>query len=96
MIGSGRPPALVDTVPMSFKTLLTVFLLLVVAVFSVQNAGVITVHFLHWQFTLSQALVILLAALCGLLAGLAIGTLSARRRTTPPAAAPSAPPSDGQ
>jgi lipopolysaccharide assembly protein A len=68
---------------MRFKSILTLLLLLVVAMFSVQNAGVITVRFLHWQFALSQALVILLSALCGLLAGFAAGTLSARRRIRP-------------
>jgi uncharacterized integral membrane protein len=76
---------------MTFKSILTLLLLLVVAMFSVQNAGVITVRFLHWQFALSQALVILLSALAGLLAGFAAGTLSARRRQAPPSEQPAKP-----
>ncbi len=69
---------------MKLKTLLILVLLLSVALFSVQNAAVITVHFLFWHFALSQALVILVSAVCGTVAGLAIGTLSGH----PPSAAP--------
>lgn len=65
---------------MKFKTIVVLLLMLLVALFSVQNAEVITVRFLGWQFALSQALVILLSAFCGALAGLAIGTLSRVRR----------------
>lgn len=62
-------------------TWITVILLLVfVAVFSVQNAEPITVHFLSWEITMSAALVIQLAALIGALVGLAAGAAS--RRTT--------------
>ena len=79
---------------MRFKMLLALVLMLVVAIFSVQNAGMITVRFLHWHFTLSEALVILLSAFTGALAGLAIGTLSTRRRANrakEKAATPTAP-----
>jgi uncharacterized integral membrane protein len=76
---------------MKIKTILILVLLLFVAVFSVQNAGVITVRFLFWQFALSQALVILLAATCGAVAGLAIGTFSRPRPAPRPKDAPAAP-----
>jgi len=74
---------------MNLKAVLVLVLMLLVALFSVQNAEVITVRFLHWQFALSQALVILLSAFCGALVGLVIGTLnglgrSARAEKLPP------------
>jgi uncharacterized integral membrane protein len=63
------------------------FLLVLVAVFSVQNAAVITVKFLVWDFTLSAALVVMLSAFLGALIGLIVGALSRRR----PKPAPSVP-----
>lgn len=71
---------------MNLKTIFVLLLLLLVALFSVQNAEVITVRFLHWQFALSQALVIMLAAFCGALVGLVIGTWGGRSRPAPPPA----------
>jgi uncharacterized integral membrane protein len=66
-----------------------ILLLVVVAVFSAQNAGVITVHFFAWQIAMSGALVIQLAALLGALAGLTIGLFSRRKPSpTPPAKSP--------
>lgn len=59
---------------------LVIFLLVFVAVFSVQNADVITVRFLVWEFTLSAALVIQLAAVFGALVGLIVGACSRRRK----------------
>lgn len=55
-----------------------ILLLVFVAVFSVQNAEPITVHFLAWSTTVSSALVIQLAALLGGLVGLTAGAVSAR------------------
>lgn len=69
---------------MGIKTLLIFILMLGVALFSVQNAGVITVRFLHWHFALSQALVILLAAFFGGLVGLLLGTARRLRRPDRP------------
>ncbi|HTO03302.1 MAG TPA: LapA family protein [Opitutus sp.] len=65
---------------MKFTWITVVLLLVFVAVFSVQNAEPITVHFLAWEITMSAALVIQLAALIGALVGLAAGAAS--RRTT--------------
>ncbi len=79
---------------MSVKTFFVLVLMLLVAFFSVQNAEMITVRFLHWQFVLSQALVILLAVFCGVIVGLTIGTLSGRRRRDRPKSETAAAPAD--
>jgi uncharacterized integral membrane protein len=79
---------------MKLSWFFVILLLVFVAVFSVQNADVISVQFLTWQIQMSAALVIQLAALLGALVGLAFGTWSRRSprpvekpRETPPAAA---------
>lgn len=80
---------------MKFKTIILLILMLLVALFSVQNAAVITVRFLVWEFALSQALVILVAASCGAVFGLVAGAMSGRRPPAEPVVAPSTPPPDG-
>jgi uncharacterized integral membrane protein len=72
---------------MNFKFLFFLFLLLVVVVFSVQNAGVVRLRFLAWEFSASQALVIFLCALIGIAIGVAASVLGRRRRTAPPSRA---------
>ena len=69
---------------MRFTLLLSLILMMLVAVFSVQNAGMITVRFLAWHFEWSLALVILLAAFAGALFGLMVGVLTGRRKSLPP------------
>jgi uncharacterized integral membrane protein len=69
---------------MKLKLLFVLVLMLLVAVFSVQNAGVITVSFLRWHFAISEALVILLAAFFGALGGLIVGAVAGRRRPEKP------------
>jgi uncharacterized integral membrane protein len=51
-----------------------------IGLFAVQNAQPLTVSFLAWSFTLSQALVIFCAGLTGLVIGLALGTFGRRGR----------------
>lgn len=63
---------------MKLTWILVILLLVFVAIFSVQNAEPITVHFLPWKITMSAALVIQLAALLGALVGLAAGAASRR------------------
>ena len=63
---------------MKLKLIFVLFLMVLVALFSVQNADMTTIRFLHWHFTLSLALVILLSAFSGCLVGLIIGAISAR------------------
>jgi uncharacterized integral membrane protein len=57
-----------------------ILLLVLVAVFSAQNAREISVRFLGWETMLSAALVIQLAALLGALVGLAVGVWLRRRK----------------
>lgn len=65
---------------MKLSWIFTIVLLVFVAVFSVQNAGPISVRFLVWEMSISAALVILLAALLGGLVGLTAGAWSRRSR----------------
>lgn len=74
---------------MKIKLLFILCLMLVVAVFSLQNATVITVRFLLWQFPVSQALVILLATTFGALIGLGVGAFATRTSKAKPSASPS-------
>ncbi|HVU35091.1 MAG TPA: LapA family protein [Opitutaceae bacterium] len=63
---------------MKLSWLFVIALLVFVAVFSVQNAEPITVRFLTWQFAMSAALVIQVAALLGAIVGLGCGAWSRR------------------
>ena len=69
---------------MSFKFLLSLLLLLVVVVFSVQNAGVVRLRFLSWEFSASQALVVFLSASVGAGIGAVFSARARRRPNTPP------------
>lgn len=54
-------------------TLIFVFIIVaVVAAFSVQNAAPVAVSFLFWHFESSLAIVIVLALLTGMIAGMAL------------------------
>lgn len=72
---------------MKLSWLFVILLLILVAIFSVQNAAPITVHFFQLQITMSAALVIQLAALLGALVGLTVGALSRRPQKQLPAPA---------
>ena len=50
-------------------------LLVLAAVFSVQNAEPAVITFLFWQFEASLAIVIFLTLLCGMIAGVMIASL---------------------
>jgi hypothetical protein len=72
---------------MKLSWVFVIILLLLVAIFSVQNAEMMTVRFMFWHFDLSAALVIQLAALFGASVGLVVGVYSSRtvRPGEPPA-----------
>lgn len=75
---------------MKLSWFFVLLLLVLVAVFSVQNAGPISVRFLAWEFSLSAALAIQLAALLGGLVGIAVG-LCSRRAPKPVQPSPASP-----
>ena len=54
---------------------LLMILLVLAAVFSVQNAEPAVITFLFWQFEASLAIVIFLTLLCGMIAGVMIASL---------------------
>jgi lipopolysaccharide assembly protein A len=76
---------------MKIKTIFVLVLMILVALFSVQNAATTTVRFLTWQFAMSQALVIMLSVFCGALVGLVLGTVGGRQRSRPGDIPPSQP-----
>jgi len=51
---------------------LVVFLILVVVVFSVQNASPVAISFLFWRFDASLAIIVFLCVLIGLITGVII------------------------
>jgi uncharacterized integral membrane protein len=51
---------------------LVVFLILVVVVFSVQNASPVAISFLFWRFDASLAIIVFLSVLIGLITGVII------------------------
>jgi len=80
---------------MKLKLIVVLGLMMLVALFSVQNAEMTTIRFLHWHFTLSLALVILLSTFIGCLVGLIAGAISARgtreKRRSPEVSRPGSP-----
>lgn len=63
-------------------TLIFIFIIVAaVAVFSVQNATPVAVSFLFWHFEASLAVVIVLALLAGIVAGMALLSLLRLRRS---------------
>jgi len=67
---------------MGWKGYVGLGLLLLVVIFIAQNAAVVTVRFLFWQFTVSRALMVLFVLLAGVGVGLALPGLLRRRHPT--------------
>ncbi len=49
--------------------------IIIVAIFSVQNALPVTITFFFWKFEASLAIIVFLSALCGLIIGLIVSSL---------------------
>jgi uncharacterized integral membrane protein len=64
---------------MKIKLIFGLILLGLVVVIALQNAEIVTVNFLVWQFSLPRALMILASMVVGLIAGLLFGTFSRGR-----------------
>jgi len=54
----------------TFKRVLILVLLVIIAIFSVQNTQIVDVHFLVWDWQISRALVIFLSFAFGLVIGI--------------------------
>lgn len=67
---------------------LSLFFALLVAIFAVQNAERVTVHFLWWRFPGTSLVIVILASviLGALLVGAVLG-IRGRRRSEPPGSA---------
>lgn len=65
---------------MHAKTYVGLALLVVVAVFTLQNTDVVTVHFLFWKVAVSRALMVFIVLVVGIVVGLALAGLARRRR----------------
>ena len=54
---------------LSFRFYLIIILIILFAIFTVQNAAVVTITFLFWSFTVSRALMIVFIFVIGMLTG---------------------------
>ncbi len=63
------------------RLIISLVLLVLLGVFALQNTAVLKVSFLFWSFHISQALLILLCGLIGVLLGLLFG-LSRKRKSS--------------
>ncbi len=57
-----------------FTLIFLLFVIIIVAIFSVQNALPVAITFFFWKFEASLAIIVFLSALCGLIAGLIISS----------------------
>ncbi len=64
---------------MSWKMILGLVLLGFVAIFTIQNAEVVSIKFLIWEFSLSRVLMVPFLLGTGVIIGWLLGTLSRRR-----------------
>lgn len=65
---------------MTTRFIATLFILLIVVLFAVQNAGEVTVNLLFWNVSVSLAVVLMICIICGALIGSAITMFSVRRK----------------
>ena len=54
---------------MNYKMIVTILMIILVVVFTVQNAAVVTVTFLVWNIEISRALLIFLVLFIGIIIG---------------------------
>lgn len=54
---------------MKIRLISVLVLLLIIVIFTVQNAAVVTISFLFWEFAISRALMIFFVFTIGVLAG---------------------------
>jgi len=56
------------------KLIAGIALLLLLVIFTVQNASVVTINFFFWQYTISRALMIFFVLAVGIIIGLILGS----------------------
>ena len=59
-----------------FKTIVTLFIIGLVALFAVQNAAAIDLQFMVWNFSMPRALLVLVLLGVGFLLGIILSSLS--------------------
>lgn len=75
------PPARAGSSPVrTAKQVIIGVLVLVVLIVILQNTDIVTLHFLFWELTISQVLLIPLVLLLGFVIGMLTYSLIARRR----------------
>jgi lipopolysaccharide assembly protein A len=77
-----------------FSLIVVAVMLIIVLIFSVQNAGPVAVSFLSWRFEASLAIVIALSLLGGMVAGMTMLSWVRLRRSHRKKKAPVAGPAD--
>jgi len=65
---------------MRWKLVVGLILAVLIAVLAAQNAGTLTVRFFFWSFQLSQALVIFLSGIAGLVIGWLLAATGALKK----------------
>jgi uncharacterized integral membrane protein len=66
---------------MQAKTYLGLALLLLIVVFTLQNAEVVTVNFLIWRLSVSRALMVFIVLIIGIVVGVVLRGLMRRHKT---------------
>ena len=59
-----------------FKTVVTLFIIGLVALFAVQNAAAVDLQFIAWHFSMPRALLVLVLLAVGFLLGITVSSLS--------------------
>ena len=65
---------------MHAKTYLGLTLLLLIVIFTLQNAEVVTVNFLLWRLSVSRSLMVFIVLIAGIVVGLVLGSLMRRHK----------------
>ena len=64
----------------SFKTIITLLLVIVVLIFSIQNIAAVEIQFLLWTFSIPRAMLVVILLGVGFLIGMLVHSLLFHRR----------------
>jgi uncharacterized integral membrane protein len=65
---------------MHARTYIGLAILLLIVVFTLQNAEVVTVNFLVWRLSVSRSLMIFMVLIAGIVVGVALASLARHRK----------------